>query len=97
MEKSGITKAQMARDLGVTNAHVANWIAGQLPRAEQILTIAERFDVPIEWLIRGDGPPPTMTPSDNGKIQQARAESVKLARLLEDAEASIRRLRTLLD
>lgn len=96
MEKSGISKAQMARELGVSNAHVANWIAGQLPRAEQILTIAERFGVTIEWLIRGNGSPPAISQSDNCSIKQAKAEAENLARLLGEAESSIRRLRSFL-
>jgi transcriptional regulator with XRE-family HTH domain len=95
MENAGLSKAQLARDIGVSNAHVANWLSGQLPRAEHLLTISRRFQVTIEWLICGEGPAPPR-PVENGHLKQAKAEAEKLARQLGEAEETARRLRVFL-
>ena len=55
MEKSGVTKAALARDLGVSHVHVLNWINGQSPRVEQFAAIARFFNVSMEWLLTGEG------------------------------------------
>ena len=98
MEKSGFSKAQMARELGVSNAHVANWLAGQLPRAEQLLTISRYFKVTMEWLISGDGSPPDqpMRALESSHLKQAKTEAEKLVRLLGEAEETAKRLRVFL-
>ena len=97
MEKAGLSKAQLARELDVSNAHVANWLNGQLPRADQLLTIGRRFGVTIEWLLTGSGEMPARaSPGDGSAIKRAKAEAERLARLLGEAEESISRIRTFL-
>jgi transcriptional regulator with XRE-family HTH domain len=59
MENSGISKAQLARELGVSNAHVANWLSGQMPRAEHLLPISKHFNVTMEWLLCGQDAAPS--------------------------------------
>lgn len=54
MESRGLTKAETARVLNVSNAHIANWLNGQLPRADQVLNIARYFGVRMEWLLTGE-------------------------------------------
>lgn len=55
MKTHGLSKADFARALEVSNAHVANWLSGQLPRADQLLTISKKYDITMEWLLTGQG------------------------------------------
>lgn len=98
MERDRLTKAQLARSLGVSNAHVANWLAGQMPRAEHLLTVARHFGVTMEWLLTGEGstlqaPPRSLDPPG---LKQAKAAAEKLARQLGEAEETTRSLRVFL-
>jgi len=56
MEKRQVTKAALARELGVSHVHVLNWLNGQSPRIEQFSSIARFFNVSMEWLLNGLGP-----------------------------------------
>lgn len=98
MKKSGISKAQLARDLGVSNAHVANWLGGQMPRAEHLLPISRHFNVSMEWLLCGEEAQPSgkggpgNAPLYNrglgarelvGKIQQLKKDAAHFRQLAE--------------
>lgn len=95
MERESFSKAQLARELEVSNAHVANWLGGQMPRAEHLLTIARRFGVTMEWLLTGHGPSPAV-PVRSGEppgLRQAKVAAERLARQLGEAEETARALR----
>ena len=95
MEKAGFSKAQLARDLSVSNAHVANWLAGQMPRAEHLLTISRHFGVTMEWLLTGQGPSPVgpVRAGEPPGLKQAKAAAERLARQLGEAEETVKALR----
>lgn len=99
MTQRGLSKAQLARELGVSNAHVANWLNGQLPRADQLLLIATHFGVSMEYILTGTGQQQSQriaTPSESGTIKAAKTEAERLARLLGEAEHSLSKLRSFL-
>lgn len=97
MKKEGLSKAQLARELEVSNAHVANWLNGQMPRADQLLTIGRRFGVSIEWMLTGEGnPPPRTAPIDNGHLKAAAKSAEALGKKLREAQTELDRLRSFL-
>lgn len=96
MGQRGITKAQLARELEVTNAHVANWLSGQMPRGDQLLLIARHFNTTIEYLLTGEGPAPAPAPTEFANLRQIKAEAERLAGLLGQAETSLSKLRSFL-
>ena len=98
MKADGVTKAQLARELSVSNAHVANWLKGQIPNAENLLIISRRFGVTIEQLITGVKAQAgaSTTAREPAGLKQARQAAEKLARQLGDAETTARQLRAFL-
>lgn len=95
MKEEGYSKAQLARDLGVSNAHVANWLAGQMPRAEHLLTLSRHFGLSMEELLTGQGslPAPVVRSVDPPGLKQAKAAAERLARQLGEAEETAKALR----
>ena len=91
-----MTKAHFARELGVSNAHVANWLNGQMPRADQLLLIARFFQTTMEYLLTGSGPAPPRAPAESGSIRELKGETQKLLRQLEAVEQTAARLRSFL-
>lgn len=56
---AGLTLAAFAVEIGVTRQAVGAWEAGKANiSAENLLAIAEKFDVPLDWLRTGTGRPP---------------------------------------
>lgn len=54
LKSSGMSQKQLAVALGVSEASVVNYKRGQLPKAEELLRMAQFFDVSMEYLLTGD-------------------------------------------
>lgn len=53
---AGLTQAQLARTLEVSQAELSRWERGRVePRLGALTKIAEACGVSIDWLVRGDG------------------------------------------
>lgn len=53
-KEKGMTRTEWARDFGIPEATIRNWIRrGNMPSAEIIYNIAKYFGVPIEYLLDG--------------------------------------------
>src|SRR5437773_2594972 len=54
LRKRGMTSAELARELGVTDGAVAHWLTGaNKPRPERIIEIAMILDVNPHWVAYG--------------------------------------------
>jgi transcriptional regulator with XRE-family HTH domain len=94
MQAGDLSKAQLAREMGVSNAHVANWLKGQIPNAENLLTISRFFKVTIEQMIAPDAASPApLRKTEPSALNRARSSAEKLARQLGDAERTAKELR----
>ena len=53
-QEKGMTRTEWARDFGISEATIRNWIRrGNMPSAEIVYKIAKYFGVPIEYLLDG--------------------------------------------
>lgn len=53
-EQSGRTQKEHAAIFGVAEGTVINWKRGQLPKSEELYSIAQNFGVTMEWLLTGE-------------------------------------------
>ena len=84
MEKGGVTKAVLARELGVSHVHVLNWLNGQSPRIEQFYGIAKFFNVSMEWLFNGE------EPTEQGPLEPSDTDWRHRAEIAEKAISKVR-------
>lgn len=62
MDKRGISQARLAKLVGVSRAHVSNWLLQkrELPHGVHIVfALAKVLGVPVSWLVDGEPPNPT--------------------------------------
>lgn len=52
----GASQTEIARQLGISNSAVTNYVEGRIPPAEMLIKIADLSGYSIHWLITGDGP-----------------------------------------
>lgn len=52
---TGVSQTEIARQLGVSNSAVTNYVEGRIPPAEMLIKIADLTGHSIHWLITGDG------------------------------------------
>jgi transcriptional regulator with XRE-family HTH domain len=58
MEIAEISKAELARMVGVTRSAVTHWVNGTSPniRPEHLFRIADALNIEARWLATGEGP-----------------------------------------
>lgn len=55
-EQEGLTQVDLSVELGISRGHLAMMETGRdLPGRDLLMAIAERFDVSLDWLSRGQG------------------------------------------
>lgn len=91
VEASGRSRLSIARDAGLSEAAVSNYInAGHTPRADTALKLARALRVPVEWLIDDaqDWPPP-QSPDELRRLlgHHLRSDGIALAELFAIAES----------
>lgn len=52
----GVSQTEIARQLGISNSAVTNYVDGRIPPAETLTKIADLTGYSIHWLITGEGP-----------------------------------------
>lgn len=52
----GVSQTEIARQLGLSNSAVSNYVEGRIPPAETLTKIAGLTGYSIHWLITGEGP-----------------------------------------
>lgn len=56
-ERNDVTQEKLAMAIGVTRQTIGNWCSGEsVPDALRLVTIADYFEVPIDWLLRENVP-----------------------------------------
>ncbi len=88
----GLSKKQLAQQLGVQVSTVKRWENGErAPRANRMDQLAGVLGVPLMWLMAGsDIPPVKSSPEINekeGKLEKAEQLAVKLSNLLAEIRA----------
>lgn len=56
MKERGMTQVDLARETGVSQAAVSNWLNGSVPKGDQLLILTKAFGVTMDWLLTGKGP-----------------------------------------
>lgn len=94
MERNGLTQAELAGSIGLSQAAISKWLKGSIPSGDQLLKAGQRLGVSMEWLLGVDGDSP-VAPSHISPsiVQKARHEAERLARQLADLEDTASRLR----
>jgi len=59
MKKAGITQRQLADSLGISQPAVSLYLQGRLPPPDVLLKIARLGNTTMEWLLTGEGSPPS--------------------------------------
>jgi transcriptional regulator with XRE-family HTH domain len=88
------TQTGAAKLAGVTQPAARKWRLGGYPEMDRVIAIAEKLDVSVNWLLRGEGPkrPPRFSESDAQFVEMldlwsrvnvdARRNLVELARMI---------------
>ena len=74
MQSRGITQIALAAGIGAGQPTVSRYLAGQLPKANELLQLARFFDVPMEVLVGADA----VRENSNKAERQAERESARL-------------------
>jgi transcriptional regulator with XRE-family HTH domain len=62
MDRRGMTQARLAKLVGISRAHVSNWLLGkrELPQGVHIvIALSKVLNVPLAWLVNGEPPEPS--------------------------------------
>lgn len=95
MERAGLTQKDLAAATGLAQSTVSHYVRGarSAPRVEEVLALANHFQVSIEWLLGADGPPPADRPDPaRDELDRRNAE---LRTVITNIEAQLTRLRSL--
>ena len=104
--EQGFTHRQLAARLGVKTSTIENWeLDRSEPRSNKLLTLSGVLNVPVLWLLEGEGQTGrpgryqdfSETAAIQQKLERATALQNELAALLIDATADIARLQRQLD
>ena len=102
----GLSVRQVASRLGMKPATIENWERDRSePRSNKLLTLAGVLNVPVAWLLEGEGEtgrsyqPDALSETAKilGKLERAQAMQQELAALLAEATADVNRLQAELD
>ena len=100
-EAAGLSKADLARRLGVRKDTVAGWEEDRSePRANRLSMLSGMLNVSMRWLLSGEGDgveAPPAEPSEAEDLAVLLAEMRKLRSVLAAAEARARTLETRLE
>ncbi len=77
----GASQTEIARQLGVSNSAVTNYVEGRVPPAEKLIKIADLTGYSIHWLITGDGPKRVYE-------QKSRCQTIMLANVMSGVAKS---------
>jgi transcriptional regulator with XRE-family HTH domain len=55
MEAANENKVDVAKAVGVSHVAIGNYVAGRLPRAEELLLLAQHFKVSTDYLLGWEG------------------------------------------
>lgn len=84
-EKSGLTQAALARELGISRSGVNAWEMGlSVPQVQYIVTLAKQFNVSTDYLL---GIEETSTVSIKGLSDRQVAAVIELINCLRSSEA----------
>lgn len=64
-ERLGLSQEAFAKPLGVTRGAVGNWERDQGIKRENLVQIAERYGLTVDWLASGSGSPPAVREPSN--------------------------------
>jgi len=102
----GLSPEELAMRIGVKATTVAKWERGQSePRSNRLMTLAGILNVPMAWLMAGEGTeaapcqpePADGTDAITSKLQRALALQQDLAALLNEVSADVARLQREID
>jgi transcriptional regulator with XRE-family HTH domain len=60
IKESDLTQKELAAAIGVAESAIVNYKRGRVPKAEELLKIAQHFGVTVDWLLTGKGPRTTI-------------------------------------
>lgn len=52
LRERGISAYRLAKDIGVSGQTVSNWKNGSIPSADQVITVADYFNVSTDYLLK---------------------------------------------
>ncbi len=55
---SGMAKREVAEAVGVQPPALSRWLSGTIPEARHLSSLAQTLNIPVNWLISGEGPLP---------------------------------------
>lgn len=80
MEAAGLTKADVAKRIGVSQSSVGRWLGGEAhPFTPYLLPLAQLLGVPVEYLVDDalDAPPgPLLAPDEASLLEMARVVGI---------------------
>jgi transcriptional regulator with XRE-family HTH domain len=99
---SGIQQKELARSLGLSEGAVINYQRDRIPKAAELVKIADYFGLSVDWLLRGSDPlqMSSMVQESPGMTQMLevrRGREKEIAREIRKIIAGLDRLRELAD
>lgn len=88
LQISSVSAYKLSKDTGIPQSVISYWKSGEkLPSAENLLKLANYFDVSVDYLVgRTDSPHPTNITNDINKQNNAKIVSIQTALSTEEKE-----------
>jgi transcriptional regulator with XRE-family HTH domain len=71
---SGLTQKELANALGLSEGAIVNYKRDRVPKADELVAIANHFGITVDWLLRGTEPPGRDASADAWKSRALAAE-----------------------
>jgi transcriptional regulator with XRE-family HTH domain len=94
-DRQGLNNLQLAKAVGLSHVSIGNFLNGQLPKSEHLVSLADFFDVTTDWLLGLDPKPPApgrRPRADNPLVTDALAGVRDAREKLKSLERKLRRL-----
>lgn len=91
MMRHELTQKDLAEAAGCSQAAISKYLNGRIPKAKELLKLADLLGVSMEWLLAGSTPPSGEPFIQDNWRQRAREAEKKLQKLRSDLETLLRK------
>lgn len=76
----------LGKELGISSGSITNWKNGKLPNGENLLKLANYFNVSVDYLLTGNNPNANIFPDTNMELSYNEKEMLMLFAQISDRD-----------